>query len=168
MADTIVTGKEANSRGPVLVAVDFAPDSEAAVVWGAIHAACIKVPLVILHVIHDPAEAPGFYRKEEQDWSKPMADIAEQMMADFMTTMRSKHSELEPLTDAKTVLVSGLPPSRIIEIGKLEDAQLIVVGSRGNTGLPHVLLGSVAERVAQTSAVPVIIIKNRQQESDQI
>ena len=36
-----------------------------------------------------------------------------------------------------------------------------MVGSRGRTGLPHVMLGSVAERVAQIADVPVTVVKTR-------
>ena len=38
-------------------------------------------------------------------------------------------------------------------------ARLVVMGSRGHTGLPHLLVGSVAEKVARFCEVPVIIVK---------
>jgi len=38
-------------------------------------------------------------------------------------------------------------------------AGLVVMGSRGLTGLPHLLVGSVAEKVAGFCEVPVIIVK---------
>ena len=158
--------QSAINKGPVLVTVDFAPDSEAAVAWAATQATCIKAPLLILQVVHDPAYAPGFYRQEGEDWSRPMEDIAVQMMEEFMTKMISAHSDLNLLAEAKIMLISGLPPSRILEVAEMERAQLIVVGSRGRTGLPHVLLGSVAERVAQTAPIPVVIIKSYEKEGE--
>ena len=36
---------------------------------------------------------------------------------------------------------------------------MIVMGSQGRTGLEHLLLGSIAERVAQLSSIPVTIVK---------
>jgi len=39
-------------------------------------------------------------------------------------------------------------------------ARLVVVGSRGRTGLQSILLGSVAQRVAQICAAPVVIVKS--------
>ena len=55
----------------------------------------------------------------------------------------------------------GLPPGRIVEVARELGADLVVVGSRGRTGLPHILLGSVAERVVQTAPVPVTVVKRR-------
>ena len=40
-------------------------------------------------------------------------------------------------------------------------AELIVMGSRGRSGLAHALLGSVAERVVQHSLCPVLIVPKR-------
>ena len=53
----------------------------------------------------------------------------------------------------------GIPGSRILEAAESADASLIVMGSRGRTGLPHLLLGSKAERVVQLSPIPVTIVK---------
>ncbi len=54
----------------------------------------------------------------------------------------------------------GLPITRILEVAEEIGAQLIVMGSHGRTGLPHLLLGSKAEKVAQLSPIPVTIVKN--------
>ncbi|HID70224.1 MAG TPA: universal stress protein [Desulfobacterales bacterium] len=48
---------------------------------------------------------------------------------------------------------------RIVEFAEKENAQIIVMGSCGRSGLSHILLGSVAERVAQLSNIPVVIVK---------
>lgn len=150
-----------SDAGPVLVAVDFSPDSEAALLWACAHAACLDAPLLILHVVHDPAAAPGFYRKdnETENWTEPMSAAAERLMAEFMARMTEEHRDVALLKDAATALVTGLPPGRIVDVAKKEQAQLIVVGNRGRTGLPHVMLGSVAERVAQLAPMPVVIVK---------
>jgi len=56
-------------------------------------------------------------------------------------------------------LVQGLPPGRIVEAAGLLKAKLIVIGSRGMTGLDHMLLGSVAERVVELAPGPVVVVK---------
>jgi len=38
-------------------------------------------------------------------------------------------------------------------------AGTIVIGNRGLTGLPHMLLGSVAERVVELASIPVVVVK---------
>jgi nucleotide-binding universal stress UspA family protein len=51
------------------------------------------------------------------------------------------------------------------EAGKLS-ADLIVLGSRGRTGLPHLLLGSVAERVVRLATCPVLTVKAHKSADD--
>jgi nucleotide-binding universal stress UspA family protein len=145
--------------GPVLAAVDFSQDSHAALAWAGEYARLTEAKLLVLHVAHDPAASPGFYRRMGDEWLRPMVEVAEEMLAEFLEAMRKVHPDLGPLQTASTKLVSGLPAGRIVEVAEQVGAPLIVVGSRGRTGLPHILLGSVAERVVQTAAVPVVVVK---------
>ncbi len=143
----------------ILCAVDFSADSEAALLWAARQAERESARLVVLHVVHDPAASPGFYRKPDGDWLRPMEDVAEEMFAAFVTGVRGRHPEAVGLRRIETMLVTGLPAGRVAEVAREVDADLIVVGSRGRTGLPHVLLGSVAERVVQIAHAPVTVVK---------
>jgi nucleotide-binding universal stress UspA family protein len=54
-------------------------------------------------------------------------------------------------------LVEGHPAEEIIKEAKEDD--LIVIGSKGRTGIDRVLLGSVAENVARHAPCPVMIVK---------
>ena len=47
-----------------------------------------------------------------------------------------------------------------MEAGKLVNARVIVLGSRGMTGLPHLLQGSVSERVVKLADRPVVVVKS--------
>ncbi len=146
-------------KDPILVAIDFSDDSEAALLWADNYTRCVNAQLIILHVIHDPADAPGFYRQEEDDWSIPMASAANKIAEKFMKEMHDKHPSLSSFKKARLEFIQGLPPGRIVEFAEKENAQIIVLGSCGRSGLSHILLGSVAERVAQLSSVPVVIVK---------
>jgi nucleotide-binding universal stress UspA family protein len=150
-----------DSQGPLLVAVDFSEDSREAVLWASREAERLGVRLMILHVVHDPASSPGFYRQMDPDWFRPMADLAHEMMDAFLKETRTKHPSLSALATAETKLVTGLPSGRIVEVAQAINAPLIVVGSRGRTGLPHILLGSVAERVVQLAPMPIVVVKRR-------
>lgn len=155
------TDESDEGAGPILVAVDFSEDSREALLWASREAELRQSPLMILHVIHDPAASPGFYRHLDEDWLRPMADVATEMMDAFLTENRTAHPALTALAKAKTKLVTGLPAGRIVEVATEVDTPLIVVGSRGRTGMPHILLGSVAERVLQLARMPVAVIKRR-------
>jgi len=152
----------AGEDGPVLVAVDFAPDSEAALLWACDYAGCVGAKVVVLHVVHDPADAPGYYLKSEADMLRPMEDVATDMLGQFLERLEKKHPNGGVLKAAERVLVKGIPATRILEAAETKGARLIVMGSRGRTGLPHLLLGSKAERVVQMSPVPVTIVKAEQ------
>lgn len=152
---TKTTGK----NHPVLVAIDFSDDSRAALVWAAEYARRIDEPLVLLHVVHDSTSYPGFYRQQQKAELLPMQQVAEEMMGEFLTETRQKNPGMDVLQAVRTELVDGLPPGRIIEMADILKAGLIVIGNRGLTGLPHLLLGSVAERVVELATIPVVVIK---------
>jgi len=152
-------GGNGDSQGTLLVAVDFSEDSLEAVLWASREAERLGFRLMILHIVHDPAASPGFYKRMDADWLRPMADVAEEMMDAFLKKARAEHPSLSALATAEAKMVTGLPAKRIVEVAIAINAHLIVVGSRGRTGLPHILLGSVAERVVQLAPMPVVVVK---------
>ena len=149
------------NKNLLLVAVDFTIFSEEALLFAANLAECTEAKLLVLHVIHDPAEAPGFYAQKgkKKKYLSSMEEAANEMMDEFMKKMREAHPNLAPLTKANQLLVIGTPVTRIIEIAKKKKAKMIFVGSHGRTGLSHLLVGSKAERVVQLSPIPVVVVK---------
>jgi nucleotide-binding universal stress UspA family protein len=156
---SIEQGVKAVAVGPVLAAVDVSWDSRAALLWACRYAASIEAAVGILHVLHDPAEAPGKYSGDASDPLAPMFDTAEKMLAEFMAEVRENHSSLAPLQEARTKILPGLPAQTIVDEAMRMKAKLIVVGSRGHTGLPRLMFGSTARRVAQLSPIPVTVVK---------
>lgn len=144
---------------PILVAVDFSDDSMQALLWADRQARLEGAPLTILHVVHDPAASPGFYHKMDENWLRPMTDIAREMMDDFLARAKTDHPELATLEAATIRLVTGLPANRIVEVAQEAGVRMVVIGSRGRTSLHSILLGSIAERVAQICSIPVVIVK---------
>jgi nucleotide-binding universal stress UspA family protein len=139
--------------------VDFSSWSEAALVWAVAHARAVDAPLLVLHVVHDPEAAPGYYAGNNHDGHvERMEEAAAEMLERFLDSMRTAHPELAEI-DVKPALAVGLPPTRIIEVAVKESARLIVVGSQGRSGLAHLLLGSKAQRVVQLSPLPVTVVK---------
>ncbi len=151
---------EAVATAPILVAVDFSAFSERALVWAARAARQFGAPLLVLHVVHDSASAPGYYEqvKKHKKHLRRIEEAAAEMMADFLEQNRKQHPRL--LAKLDHLLVVGLPVNRILEVAEKTGAQMIVMGSQGRTGLEHLLLGSKAERVARLSPIPVTIVKD--------
>ena len=57
-------------------------------------------------------------------------------------------------------LMEGPPSECIVKCAEHENADLIVMGTRGLTGLKHVFLGSVAERTLRHATCPVMTVKS--------
>ena len=135
-------GKNKSSFDTLLVAVDFTPFSKEAVIFASRLAGKLKANLIVLHVIHDPAEAPGFYAQKgkKKKYLKSMEEVAEDMMTTFMAKLRRAYPDEVPLKRATPKLVVGTPAARIVEVGKNEKAAMIIVGSHGRTGLEKIFL----------------------------
>jgi universal stress protein A len=56
---------------------------------------------------------------------------------------------------------AGVPFEEIVKVAGEERSDLIVMGTHGRTGLDHLLLGSVAERVIRLAPCPVLTVRQR-------
>jgi nucleotide-binding universal stress UspA family protein len=54
--------------------------------------------------------------------------------------------------------LDGYPAREIVRHAEKTNADLIVLGTHGRTGVAHVIMGSVAQRVVQRSSCPVLVI----------
>ena len=153
--------KESKSKkGNILVPVDFSPHSEAALLLACKLAECFGAVPLVLHVVHDPGETPGYYLQAmKKKQLHRIEDSAREMLDEFLARVAKNHGEARELTEVESILVRGLPSNRILEIAKKRKASMIVMGSKGCTGIKHLLLGSVAERVVQFAPVPVTVAK---------
>lgn len=147
------------SKRCLLVPVDFSQQSEAALMLARRLAACFDTHVLVLHVVHDPGEMPGYYAKTlKKKHLHRIEDSATHMLDEFLKRVAKDH-DAKDLASVESLLVKGLPVTRILEVAEQRDAHMIVMGSTGRTGIKHLMLGSVAERVVQLSPVPVTVTK---------
>lgn len=142
--------------GRWLVAVDFSDYSRAALRVARELAHDCEAELVPIHVVvgepdhePDPSEAIQLV-----DASSPGAAQARQK--ELAALVRE---ELGVDLDVKVAL--GTPARTLALAAGALDASMIVIGTRGRTGLAHLLLGSVAERTLRRSPVPVLCARPR-------
>lgn len=86
-------------------------------------------------------------------------DVVAQITSELQRSLDAlveRHREPELAVEGH--LVQGLADREITRMAEQLDAQLIVMGTHGRTGLTHLFLGSVAERVVRTSKVPVLTV----------
>jgi nucleotide-binding universal stress UspA family protein len=120
----------------------------------------MKLPLLVLHVVHDPGDMPGYYaRISKKKQLVRIEDIAREMLDDFIASVVKKHPKVSRLKKMEKMLVMGLPVTRILEVAEKSDVAMVVMGSQGRTGLKHMMLGSKAEQVVRLCPVPVMIVK---------
>lgn len=137
----------------IVVATDFSDISDRALATGADLANQLGANLHIIHIVQiHPVNMPesGNLNVEELD------ALEEKSASDNM------EKALKGLSDdlsVSTSLVKGDPATQVNEMVKEKDADLIVMGTHGRTGLSRLIMGSVAESVLKNSTVPVLCIK---------
>lgn len=139
----------------VLYATDFSESSDYAFEYALSLAKKFNSRLLLVHVINEPVDLRGFYvphisfdKLEEE-----IKEGANKMMEKFCR----KH--LPDYDNYETFILPGIPYDEIIKKAEDENADLIVMGTHGRTGLDHVLFGSTAEKVVRKSPVPVMSIR---------
>jgi nucleotide-binding universal stress UspA family protein len=149
-----------SSKPPILVPVDFSAHSKAALLKACELAGCTNDPILVLHVIHDPADMPGYYGVvTKKKKLLRIEDLARESYDDFMQAVIKENPDVKPLQKVEKMLVVGLPVNRIIEVAKKQKASMVVMGSQGRTGIQHLMLGSKAEQVVRLCPAPVLIVK---------
>ena len=86
---------------------------------------------------------------------KDNADFQEKQLSDFWNQFDSLGVEV------KLVQWDGNPFHEIICFAKSSDVDIIVMGTHGRTGIQHILMGSVAEKVIRYSPIPVLTVKDK-------
>lgn len=89
------------------------------------------------------------------------ADQFDRMFAQFNQRLaQAQRAALDAGAHSVTTrLLQGWAPGEITQFAKDGGIDLIVMGTHGRTGLKHLLLGSVAERVVRTAPCPVLTVR---------
>jgi len=149
-----------DSKKPILVPVDFSGHSLAALLKACELAECTGLPVIILHVVHDPAEMPGYYSLvTKKKKIAHIGDLAQEAFDTFVHDAIEQNPNVKVLQEAQTKLVIGLPVNRILEMVDITQASMVIMGSHGRTGMKHIMLGSKAEQVVRLCPVPIMIVK---------
>ncbi len=135
----------------ILVPVDFSECSDRAVELALDIARTNDAQLILVHAVHIP---PTYYAAASEGFALPLMDEIESAEKASLEELFERLKEKHPKVDR--LLVRGNPWQKIIEMAAKRDADLIVMGTQGRTGLAHVFLGSVAEKVIRLSPVPVL------------
>jgi nucleotide-binding universal stress UspA family protein len=139
--------------GTILVATDFSACSSAVVRLAAALARGQGASLLLLHVVERPPLEVAMLPAAVADWELELLNVAEAELARIAGALGQSQVSVE------TRATIGTPARIVLDTAREIGAQLIVLGTHGRRGAAHLFLGSVAERVVQASACPVLVTR---------
>jgi len=145
----------------VLAPTDFSESSEEALRQACWLAERFGAELHVLHVLTEivptgpdplmmPVMPPQFYQDDENRAQKALEGVI-------------KPSWEKPAS-VKTAVRWGSAAEAIVDYATEQGIDLIVISTHGRTGLSHILLGSVAERIVREAPCPVLTIRRRKRD----
>jgi len=142
----------------ILIPIDYSDNSKAALSYGAELAVTFGASLDIVHVWDRPTyvtDAVMVQRPGEAH--KPIGELirenAQRDMDEFMSSVT-----LPSGVPTQTRLLSGDPAATLLAELKKAQHDLVVLSTHGRTGVAHLLLGSIAEKLVRLSPVPVLTV----------
>lgn len=141
----------------VVCPTDFSPTSSRAVDYAGTMADSFGAELVLLHSIplmDYPLRSFGM--------SSSIEHIQEELQTRAMESLEVRSKKLKetlPNINVRLLVRNGEPHETTLECAKSENADMIVMGTHGYTGITHALLGSSAEKVVRMADCPVLTVR---------
>ncbi len=138
----------------ILFATDFSPGAASAAETAAQLAKQLQAGVHVITVVDTwpllDAYGDASYREER------IADIRGQAR-EKLTALAAKH--FAGLPEVNLEVRDGYTSKEIIQAAQESGSGLIVLGTHGRTGLAHLLIGSIAEKVVRSSPIPVLTVR---------
>jgi universal stress protein A len=147
----------------ILVPVDFSDCSRSALDHAELFGRKFGASITVLHVWAPPgSKIPSislqnydFPDRVNQSLEAYVRREATMEMRDFLRDFDRDNS-----LNVRCQLVSGQPPERIVSVAKDGAYDLIIMGTHGRSGLAHLFIGSVTEKVLRQAPCPVLAIRH--------
>lgn len=138
----------------ILFPTDFSHTGDAALELASVLARDTGAKILIVHI----EEPPVAYGGGEMYYGLPEPDPEQ------LKKMLSSVKPSDPNIAFEQRLLTGEPANALTRLAKDEEADLIVMGTHGRTGLFRLLMGSVAEAVVRRAPCPVLTYKQPAQQ----
>jgi len=141
----------------ILVPTDFSVQSNEAYAFAKRIAERFAASLHLVHAFEDPVATAAITGAM---YAPLPASLRDKMLRDI----EQRLAERMPPDDrarmrGTTEIITGPTATTIVECAEATGSDLIVMGTHGRTGMAHLLLGSVAERVVRTASCPVLTVR---------
>ncbi len=141
----------------IIVPIDFSDCSRKALEHATATARAHNSKLTILHVYEEsfiePYVRAANSEEEAEEIIKEIEQVNESKYDEFLNTIDLSGVEYEKL------LKKGIPETEIVAIAMEQQANLIVMGTHGRSGIKHILVGSTAEEVVRNVPCDIIVVK---------
>ena len=144
----------------ILVTTDFSEAGDHAIAHAFRMAADHNAEVLLCHVIETlVAPNPLYAYYYPSELMSP--EIRARAESDARAALLQRVPQDKPLSDVphRTVVVHGMPADEIIRAAEEHGADLIVIATHGHTGLKHLFMGSVAERVIRHVHCAVLVVR---------
>jgi universal stress protein A len=162
----------------ILVPTDFSSAANHAMGYALEEATHHQAKLTLLHVLHHhpatevyyvkdaPQGGPGYAAEFGTRLPSFPAQAPETVRRDYYEEALEQLRVLVPATfpgvwDAQ--VTTGKPAEAIVRTAEELDVDLIIMATHGRTGVPHIVLGSVAEQVIRHAPCPVLTVRQKAQ-----
>jgi nucleotide-binding universal stress UspA family protein len=145
----------------ILVAVDGSPHADRALADAIDLARATDGVLTVVTVAPDPAAlavSPGFA------YAVDYGQLLQDLQREYGEMLEKEQAKIPAEVKSQTRLLSGRPAPAILDELRSGDFDLVVMGSRGRSGLRSLMLGSVSQAVLHQSPVPVLVVHLRPEE----
>ncbi len=137
----------------IVFATDFSecsmPAFQTALTWANTYEATLDIVHVmgIMQEIELGSAVATLYLKEQQEQAK-------------VTLKELENKAKETLPTVRTHMLEGFPAHEIAAFAETSQADLVITGTHGWTGIDHVMMGSVAERTIYKAPCPVLCVRD--------
>ena len=107
--------------------------------------------VVLAHVL------PADNKNLEQSADRPQTDSSEPLYRQAERTLEEYQAKIDRSSELE--VVNGDPAEEIIRLANIYQADLIIIGSRGLTGMNRILQGSVSSQVVTDAPCSVLVVK---------
>jgi nucleotide-binding universal stress UspA family protein len=146
--------------GTIVVGVDGSAPSLAALRWAADEAKLRDARLVAVHawafIPPAPLAEPGLAPIPAADLPAQLEAQQDAAEAEFAAAIEEAFPERPPVEIERKLIEND--PAEALE-SESKTADLVVVGSRGRSGIAAALLGSVSRHVVDHATCPVVVVK---------
>ena len=136
----------------ILAPTDMSELSEAGVRYALDLARGVGAEVTVYHVLSTD-------ELMQQDLAGPLSHILEKYEQALQKFLDEHFSGILPLVKIRTKVEIGAPDDNIVREADKEGMDMVVLSTHGRTGLSHILVGSVTERVVRHAPCPVLSIR---------